>query len=269
MERWMEKIDYGKGTGVENKLQYHIQCKKGDIAPIAIVPGDQERVKGIIKFLDNPIKISDNRGLITYKGTFEGVEVSVTSTGMGGPAAGIVYEELINLGARILIRVGSMAAIQPDINRGEICIPSACVRDDGLTQYYVPNNFPAIADPILYQNLIKEGNKTDIKVHTGINWTHSAFYSRSKEYFLQWSKKGVMTLDMEASALFVIGYLRGVSTAMIGTIYQNRFNQTDEKEMDLSVKDINDKLIKKGVDTSIQIALKAAVSTYKKQNGVV
>ncbi len=269
MERWMEKIDYGKGTGVENKLQYHIQCKKGDIAPIAIVPGDQKRVKGIIKFLDNPIKISDNRGLITYKGLFDGIPITVTSTGMGGPAAGIVYEELINLGAKILIRVGSMAAIQPDIYRGDLCIPSACIRDDGLTQYYVPNNYPAIPDPLLYQNLISESKKTDLKIHTGINWTHSAFYSRSKDYFLQWSNKGVLSLEMEAAALFVIGSLRQVATAMIGTIYQNRFTQTEDEEMDLSVKDVNDKLIKKGVDTSIKIALKAAVSTFKQKNGGV
>jgi uridine phosphorylase len=265
MENWMEKIDYGKGTGVENKSQYHIQCKKGDIAPIAIVPGDQGRVKRIIKFLENPTKIAENRGLITYKGTYEGIPVSVTSTGMGGPAAGIVYEELINLGAKILIRIGSMAAIQPEINRGDISIPMACVRDDGLTQYYVPQNYPAIADPILYNNLIKEGEKSNIQIHTGINWTHSAFYSRSKDYFLQWTKKGVKTLEMEASALFVIGMLRGVSTAMIGTIYENRFNQTEKNDMDLSVKNIDDQLIEKGVNASIEIALKAAISTYKQK----
>ena len=183
MEKWMQQVDYALGTGVEGEFQYHIQCGPGDIAPIAIVPGDQGRVAKIIEHLENPVKIAENRGLITYKGTYDGTPVSVTSTGMGGPAAGIVYEELINLGAKVLLRIGSMAAIQPDIARGDISIPFACVRDDGLTPYYVPENYPAVADPTLYRYLMEEGGQSGITCHSGINWTHSAFYSRSKELF--------------------------------------------------------------------------------------
>ncbi len=265
MENWMQQVNYALGTGVEGEFQYHIQCSPGDIAPIAIVPGDQGRVAKIIEHIDNPVKIAENRGLITYKGTFEDFPVSVTSTGMGGPAAGIVYEELINLGAKVLVRIGSMAAIQPEIERGDLSIPIACVRDDGLTPYYVPQNYPAVADPLLYQKLMEEGLKTDITCHTGINWTHSAFYSRSKDYFLQWANKGVKTLEMEASALFVIGMLRGVSTAVIGTVYQNRYHQTNKEQMELSVEDTANSVIEYGVHTSIEIALKAAVSTYREK----
>ena len=265
MESWMQEVDYAHGTGLEGVFQYHIQCGPGDIAPIAIVPGDPGRVAKIIEHIDNPVKIAENRGLITYKGTYDGVPVSVTSTGMGGPGAGIVYEELINLGAKVLLRIGSMAAIQPEIERGDLSIPMACIRDDGLTPYYVPDNYPAVADPTLYRYLIEEGAKSGITCHTGINWTHSAFFSRSKDYFLQWAKKGVKTLEMEASALFVISSLRGVSAAVIGTVYQNRYSQAAKKDMDLSVEDTTQDVIEKGVNGSIEIGLKAAVSTYKEK----
>ncbi len=194
MENWMQQVNYALVTGVEGKFQYHIQCGPGDIAPIAIVPGDQGRVAKIIEHIDGPVKIAENRGLITYKGTFDGIPVSVTSTGMGGPAAGIVYEELINLGAKVLLRIGSMAAIQPDIARGDISIPVACVRDDGLTPYYVPENYPAVdlideAIGKVMENL-EEGDVLIINGDHGCDPVHSGT-DHTREYVpLIWYEKG-------------------------------------------------------------------------------
>ena len=262
----MADIDYYQGTGVEGCSQYHIQCSNGDVAPIVIVPGDQGRVMKIVERLSKPEKIAENRGLITYTGEYQGVPVSVTSTGMGGPAASIVYEELINLGARYLVRIGSVAALQPEINIGDIVIPHACIRDDGATQYYVPENYPAVACPALFNALVNEAEKAGVRYSTGINWTHSAFFNRSPEYFNQWNKKRVMSLEMEAAALMVIGTLRGVSTAMIGTVYANRYIQAQAEEMDLSVKDFQNEVILNGVGNSIEIALKAVVGTYLSEN---
>jgi uridine phosphorylase len=262
----MATIDYRERNGLENEPQYHIRCTAGDIAPIVIVPGDQGRVMTIVKQLSAAKKISENRGLITYTGEYEGIPVSVTSTGMGGPAASIVYEELINLGAKYLLRVGSVAALQPDIKTGDISIPYACIRDDGASQYYVPPNYPAAADPILYSSLIEEAKKLRVRYRTGINWTHSAFFARSQEYFSQWARKGVISMEMEASALLVIGTLRGISAAFIGTVFANRINQAKGEEMDLSVKDFDSKIIEQGVKKSIEIALKGAVRAFRQTN---
>lgn len=263
MQEWMAAIDYRDETGLEGRKQYHIQCSAGDIAPIVIVPGDQARVLKIVDKLAGARKIAENRGLITYTGEYAGTPVSVTSTGMGGPSAAIVYEELINLGARYLIRVGSVASLQPNIKRGDLSIPYACIRDDGASVYYVPENYPAAADPFLYTALMEEARKRDVRFHTGINWTHSAFYARSQEYFRQWWRKGVITMEMEASALLVIGTLRGVATAFIGTVYENRILQTKGDGVDLSVKDVSEEVIKRGVENSIEIALQGAVNAFK------
>ena len=262
MQKWMAEIDYNAGTGIEGTRQYHIQCEGGEVAPIVIVPGDPDRVRKIVEKLDSAEKIAENRGLITYTGEYQGVPVSVTSTGMGGPGASIVYEELINLGARYLVRVGSVAAIQPDLRKGDLVIPYACIRDDGASRYYVPDNYPAVASPDLYQALVRQAKHSGVRYTTGINWTHSAFFCNSPEYFNQWNRKRVMSLEMEASALMVIGTLRGVSTAMIGTVYANRFLQAQGDDMDLSVKDFKSDDISMGVDKSIEIALKAAVETF-------
>ncbi|POZ93394.1 purine phosphorylase, partial [Petrotoga halophila DSM 16923] len=154
-------------------MQYHIQCGPGDVAPVVIVPGDQGRVESIISKLHDPEKVSENRGLITYTGYYEDYPVSVTSTGMGGPSASIVYEELINIGAKILIRIGSVAGLQEEIEEGDVIIPHACVRDDGASQYYVPQNFPAVASPEVYLRLISAAKSLNLDFKTGINWSHS------------------------------------------------------------------------------------------------
>ena len=72
--------------------QYHIQVAKGEVGRYVIMPGDPKRCVKIAQYLDNPVLIADNREFITYTGTLDGVKVSVTSTGIGGPSASIAME---------------------------------------------------------------------------------------------------------------------------------------------------------------------------------
>jgi len=259
------KQDFREPTGLENQIQYHIQCGPGDVAPIVIVPGDQGRVESIISKLYSPKKISENRGLITYTGYYEDYPVSVTSTGMGGPSASIVYEELINIGAKILIRIGSVAGLQEEVEEGDIIISQACVRDDGASQYYVPQNFPAIASPEVYLSLVSAAKNLNFDFKTGINWSHSCFYNRDPEYFQRWSRYRVISMDMEASSLFVVSALRGVKAGFIGICYANRFKQSNKDKVDLSVPDTNRSLIKSSTSKAIDITLRAIKDLYQNE----
>lgn len=261
----MFKQDFRVPTGLENQIQYHIQCGPGDVAPVVIVPGDQGRVESIISKLHDPKKISENRGLITYTGYYEDYPVSVTSTGMGGPSASIVYEELINIGAKILIRIGSVAGLQEEIEEGDVIIPHACVRDDGASQYYVPQNFPAVASPEIYLRLISAAKSLNLDFKTGINWSHSCFYNRDPEYFQRWSRYRVVSMDMEASSLFVVSSLRGVKAGFIGICYANRFKQSNRDKVDLSVPDTNRNIIKSSTSKAIDITLMAIKDLYQNE----
>jgi len=259
------KQDFRVPTGLENQIQYHIQCGPGDVAPVVIVPGDQGRVESIISKLHDPKKVSENRGLITYTGYYEDYPVSVTSTGMGGPSASIVYEELINIGAKILIRIGSVAGLQEEIEEGDVIIPHACVRDDGASQYYVPQNFPAVASPEVYLRLISAAKSLNLDFKTGINWSHSCFYNRDPEYFQRWSRYRVVSMDMEASSLFIVSSLRGVKAGFIGICYANRFKQSNRDKVDLSVPDTNRNIIKFSTSKAIDITLRAIKDLYQNE----
>ena len=66
--------------------QYHIQVAKGEVGRYVILPGDPKRCVKIAQYLEHPVLIADNREFTTYTGTLDGVKVSVTSTGIGGPS---------------------------------------------------------------------------------------------------------------------------------------------------------------------------------------
>ena len=94
--------------------QYHIQVANGEVGRYVILPGDPKRCKKIAQYFEDPVMIADNREFITYTGTLDGVKVSVTSTGIGGPSAAIAMEELARCGADTFVRIGTCGGIQPE-----------------------------------------------------------------------------------------------------------------------------------------------------------
>ena len=101
---------------------YHIQATDETIAPYVLLPGDPHRVPLVAAKWDTAEKIADNREHVTYTGTYKGMPITCTSTGMGCPSTAIAIEELARCGAKTLIRMGTGAAIQPEINSGDILI---------------------------------------------------------------------------------------------------------------------------------------------------
>ena len=102
--------------------QYHIQVAKGEVGRYVIMPGDPKRCAKIAEYFDDPVLIADNREYITYTGTLDGVKVSVTSTGIGGPSASIAMEELYRCGADTFVRIGTCGGMQTEVKSGDVVI---------------------------------------------------------------------------------------------------------------------------------------------------
>ena len=81
---------------IDPERQYHIQVAKGEVGRYVLLPGDPKRCAKIAQYFDDPVMVADNREYITITGTVDGVRLSVTSTGIGGPSAAIALEELAN-----------------------------------------------------------------------------------------------------------------------------------------------------------------------------
>ena len=134
-------IDYTEGSG----KQYHIGVGPDDIGKYVILPGDPKRCAKIAAHFENAKLVGDSREYITYTGYLNGVKVSVTSTGIGGPSASIAMEELVACGAHTFIRVGTCGGMDPKIMGGDIVIAQAAVRAEGTSKEYAPIEYPAVA----------------------------------------------------------------------------------------------------------------------------
>lgn len=142
------------------------------------MPGDPKRCVKIAQYLDNPVLIADNREFITYTGTLDGVKVSVTSTGIGGPSASIAMEELYRCGADTFVRIGTCGGMQTDVKSGDIVIATGAIRMEGTSKEYAPIEFPAVADLDVTNALVAAAKQKNFTHHTGVVQCKDAFYGQ-------------------------------------------------------------------------------------------
>ena len=148
--------------------QYHIQVGKGEVGRYVILPGDPRRCEKIAKYFDDPVLVADNREYVTYTGTLDGVKVSVTSTGIGGPSASIAMEELVNCGADTFLRVGTCGGMALDVKGGDIVIATGAIRMEGTTKEYAPIEFPAVANLDVVNAMVDAAKSLGHTYHVGV-----------------------------------------------------------------------------------------------------
>lgn len=224
--------------------QYHIHCGKGDVGKYVLLPGDPFRTDIIAQQFDDPKLVAHNREHKTWTGTLNGVKVSVTSTGMGGPSAAIAIEELIHCGADTFIRVGTCGRVCPESYDESLegVIITGAVRDEGTTVHYVPIEYPAMADRHVTDALAKAAAAKGYKFAEGIAQSKDAFYgqhdpdsmpdsARLHRRWEAWEKSGVMASEMETAALFIVSSVRGARAGAI-MAYGDMNNHTIELACD-------------------------------------
>ena len=133
-----------KNYSEDASKQYHTQVGPGDVGSYVLMPGDPKRCAKIAQYLEDPELIADSREYVTYTGTLDGVKVSVTSTGIGGPSTAIAMEELHLCGVDTFIRVGTCGGMQPQVRSGDIVIATGAVRMEGTSREYAPIEYPAV-----------------------------------------------------------------------------------------------------------------------------
>lgn len=198
-------------------MQPHIRLSKNmTSAQYALLPGDPGRVDRIARFLEKPEFLGQNREFRAMRGWYQGVEILVLSTGIGGPSTAIAIEELCQIGVNTLIRIGSCGALQSTLALGELIIAHGAVADDGTSKTYAPLSYPACASPQLTATLMTQAKKMHIPAACGLIRSHDSFYTDNEaELEREWSARGVLAADMETAALMVVGGLRGLRTASI------------------------------------------------------
>ena len=217
--------------------QYHIVLKEGYVGEYVILPGDPKRCEKIAKYFDDAKLVGDRREYVTYTGYLNGVKVSVTSTGIGGPSASIALEELVNVGAKTFIRVGTCGGMDVDVKGGDIVVATGAIRMEGTSKEYAPIEFPAVANIDVVNSLIQASKNLDYDYHVGVVQCKDSFYGQHQpekmpvSYDLMnkweaWKRLGCLASEMESAALFIVASLLRVN---VGSVFLVVANQEREK----------------------------------------
>ena len=232
----------------------HLRAEPGDYAPAVLLPGDPLRAERIAReFMDGARQVNGERAMLGFTGTFEGRPVSVQATGMGCPSAAIVIEELIQLGAQRLIRVGTCGGLQPDLALGDLIIAISAVPADGTARAYVNGEPHApTADFGLTHGMIHAAKGFDLRPKVGPVASSDTFYDPDGERHHRWSARGVLGVEMEAAILFTIGALRKVAAACVLTVSDLVVGEAFQR--------ITDAELAAAVERMTRLALTAAVA---------
>lgn len=237
--------------------QYHIGLKEGDVGEFVILPGDPKRCEKIAQYFENPRLVADRREFTTYTGYLNGKKVSVTSTGIGGASASIALEELVNVGAKNFIRVGTCGGMDVDVKGGDIVIATGAIRMEGTSKEYAPIEFPAVANFDITNALVKSAQNLDFTYHTGVVQCKDSFYGQHNpekmpvNYELlnkweAWKKMGCLASEMESAALFIVGSFLKVR---VGSVFLVVANQEREKAgLENPIEHDTDKAIKTAIE---------------------
>ncbi len=195
-------------------MPIHLRVSKNDYAPTVLLVGDPGRAETVSRMLQNSRLVNENRGLLGYTGTYEGLPISVQTTGMGCPSAAIVVEELLQLKVQRLIRIGTCGGIGAHIKPCDMIAAISAAPYDGATATYVGNR--PIAPYATFRILKKAADiaeKEGISVHFSGIASVDVFYNPFPDYVEQLRKQGIVAVEMETSLIYYLANRAGAEAA--------------------------------------------------------
>ena len=222
-------------------MPIHVRAEPGDYAEACLLPGDPIRAKYIAEtYFDNPVQRNSERGLLGYTGEYEGRPVSVQATGMGCPTAAIVVEELIQLGVKRLLRVGTCGGLQPDLALGDLIVALTAVAADSTAMHLVGGEPHApTADWELIHGAVHAAKELGQPMRVGPIVSSDVFYNPDGGQYDRWSSRGVLAVEMEAAVIFTLGALRGVQAGCLLTVsdivVEGEFTRISDEDLQAAV----------------------------------
>ena len=193
----------------------------GDLGRYVLLPGDRSRAERIAAHFEDTQRIANPRGHDSFLGRLpapdgRGVDVLAISSGMGPPSVEIIVTELLDCGARRLVRVGSSGGMNPDVPPGSVVVVTGAVRDESTSDRWTPPSYPAFSHPNAVQAMMNGATALGLADQTfaGICHSKDSLFGRelgrgpmveaNRHYVESLEASGVLATEMEASTLFVL-----------------------------------------------------------------
>ncbi len=237
--------------------QPHLLVESGDLADLALLPGDPDRVDRIADHCDDSEVVAENREYRLVNASYEGRDLTICSTGIGCPSAAVAVEELAAVGVDTLLRVGTTGALQAGMEIGDMVVATAAAKDEGTTRRYESDTVPAVATHEVVAALLDAARSRDEDVAGGPIATDDAFYAETDEYVRDWEAAGLLAVEMEAAAIFSLARRKGLDAGAICTVDGNLVEGTQKGETEEG--ELPEKA-RNNVERAIRIALDAATT---------
>lgn len=195
-----------------NAPTHHIAAAKGEIAKTVIMPGDPLRARYIAdNFLEDVKQVNSIRCMYAYTGTYKGKAVSVMAHGIGAPSMGVHAWELYNLyEVEQIIRVGTAASMQEDLRINDIVIAmGACYNTPYADQFQLQGTYSAIASYPLLKKAVEQAEKAGARYQVGNVLSSDIFYPEHASYQENWINMGILCVEMEIAALYIVAARAG------------------------------------------------------------
>lgn len=253
-----------------DERMYHLGFGRADLpagTEVALLSGDPSRSRLIAtEHLGGGRELSSHRGLDSCIGTLDdGRSVICATSGMGAPSASIVVNELVQIGVRTIIRIGTSGSIQDHVRSGDVVIANAALTDQGAADDIAPARYPAAADPFLTVTLANAADGLGIAHHVGSVASVDTFYEgqertessanpnllrRLRGTVEEYAVLGLLGFEMECGTLLKMGGVYGFSAGCVLGIVAQR---TDDERPDPTAAE-------GAVDAAIRTAVAAATA---------
>lgn len=250
---------------MSDDVLYHIGFGKSQLgenpATVALLSGDPGRARQIAdEHFEEVVCLSENRGLNSYLGKVNGIPVISATSGMGAPSLSIIVNELVQVGVKTIIRVGTSGSIQPHVKVGSVVISSGSLCLQGAANDIAPRDYPAVADPFIVVALSDSAKAIGADAHVGITASVDTFYEgqgrtgsanpklmRSHVGLVdEYAQLNVLNFEMEAGTLFKMGSVYGFRAGCVCAIIAER----TESEAVLMEK--KDEAVKNAIRVAVQ-----------------
>jgi DeoD family purine-nucleoside phosphorylase len=189
----------------------HLETEPARQAPLALCPGDPDRARlAAAELLEGAQLVTRARGLLGFTGRYRGVPVTIQATGMGGASTAIVVQELVELGARALVRAGSAGALDPTLPLGGLVVAERAVADEGPALVLAGGRSAPAPDARLTDSLEAAARAGGRPVARGPIVSTELFYDPDPNRPERWRAEGLLAVEMEAATLFALAARLGV-----------------------------------------------------------
>lgn len=202
-------------------MSVHIGAKPGQIAPTVLLPGDPLRARHFAEtLLQDAVCYNEVRGMLGYTGRYGDKRVSIQGTGMGIPSISIYAHELVTeYGVKVLIRVGTCGALQPELKVGDVVLAMSASTNSHINRLrFGGMDYAPTASFSLLLRAYQAAQELGIPVRVGGILSSDTFHEDDPDWWKQWAAFGVLVVEMETAGLYTLAAKLKVEALSVLTV---------------------------------------------------